>query len=310
MTRRTPRRRSLLLLLLPALLPALLLAAGCGDDDDGGGASGPSTTAAAEDAPERIVSLSAVATEILFAIDAGDSVIAVDDQSNHPPEAPRTDLSGFQPNIEAIAGYDPDLVVISYDPGELQSGLEELGITVLMHDAAATLDEAYAQMRELGDVTGRREEADALVAGMQADIEELTASVPAHTRGMTYYHELDETLFSVTSDTFLGAVYGLLGMTSIADAVPDQAGGFPQLSAEYVIEADPDVILLADTKCCGQTAETVEARPGWSEITAVRAGAVVELDDDIASRWGPRIVDLLRAVVERLSALEPVAAGG
>ena len=306
MTRRTPRRRSLLLLLLPALL---LTPAGCGSDDDDAADATSTTTARPAAAAERIVSLSSVATEILFAIGAGDSVVAVDDQSNFPPEAPRTDLSGFQPNIEAVAGYDPDLVVISYDPGELRSGLEDLGIAVLVHDAARTLEDTYVQIRELGGITDRAEEAEDLVESMQQEIDEVRATVPDHTEGLTYYHELDESLFSITSDTFLGEIYGLLGMASIADAVPDQAGGYPQLSAEFVIEADPDVIFLADTKCCGQSADTVAARAGWSEITAVRRGAVVALDDDIASRWGPRVVDLLRAVVDHLDELEPAGAG-
>src|SRR5262249_54033116 len=91
--------------------------------------------------PKRIVSLSPTATESLFAVGAGKQVIAVDDQSTYPKRAPRTKLSGFTPNVEAIAEYRPDLVVIAYDPGDLRASLGRLHIRVLMQDAAKTLPE-------------------------------------------------------------------------------------------------------------------------------------------------------------------------
>jgi iron complex transport system substrate-binding protein len=87
-------------------------------------------------------------------------------------------------------------------------------------------------------------------------------------------------------------------MTSIADAVDDTAGGFPQLSAEHVLDADPDVIFLAHTDGTGQDPAEVATRPGWGELRAVRNDAVIVLDPDISSRWGPRIVELLRSVVD------------
>src|SRR5690606_12972345 len=115
-------------------------------------------------------------------------------------------------------------------------------------------------------------------------------------------------LYSATSNTFVGELLGLAGLRSIADAA-DDGSGFPQLSAEYVIDADPDLILLADTGAGGQTAESIAARPGWDQLTAVREGRVVELDPDLASRWGPRIVDLLASVVEAVEAIgEPAGA--
>jgi iron complex transport system substrate-binding protein len=137
-----------------------------------------------------------------------------------------------------------------------------------------------------------------VAAGMQADIDEIVAGVPELAAPLTYYHELDNTYYSVTSDTFIGRVYGLLGLENIADAADPggASGGYPQLNAEFIITEDPDLVFLADVKCCGESAETVAARPGWADMTAVTTGAVVELDDDVASRWGPRIVDLLRQV--------------
>lgn len=245
--------------------------------------------------PQRIVSLAPTATEMLFAIDAGEQVIAVDDQSDYPPSAPVTDLSGLEPNIEAIAGYEPDLVVISYDPGELASGLEALEIPVALLPAATAITDTYAQLEQLGVLTGHVADAAAVVTRMQTEMEELARNAPTEGEPLSYYHELDDTYYTVTSETFIGDVYDRLGLVNIADAADKQGTGYPQLSAEYIIEADPDLIFLGDTECCGVTAQTVASRPGWQNITAVRRGAIVELDDDVTSRWGPRVVEFLRA---------------
>jgi iron complex transport system substrate-binding protein len=280
----------------------------CGDDGGNGSEeAATTTTAAAEGTPSRIVSLSPTATEMLFAIGAGDQVVAVDDQSTYPDEAPRTDLSGFKPNVEAIAAHNPDLVVISEAGGELADSLAKVKIRAVAAPAAASLDDSYEQLRQLGDATGHRAEADKVVAGMKKQIAAIAGSIPAGAKGATYYHELDPSYFSATSKTFIGSVYSLLGLQNIADAADAEAGGYPQLSAEYIVQADPDLIFLADTKCCQQTAATVGARAGWGGITAVRNGAVVPLDDDIASRWGPRIVDFLDSVAASVTKVEKAA---
>ncbi len=259
-----------------------------------------------ESRPERIVSLSPTATEMLFSIGAGDQVVAVDSFSYYPPEAPVTDLSGFEPNVEAVVGFEPDLVVLSFDPGDVVSGLEAAGVVALVVPTAVTLDDTYTQIEQLGAATGRIGDAAELVGQMQADIAALAASVPERDEPLTYYHELDDTLFSVTSQTFIGEIYALAGLESIADAADPEgeASGFPQLSAEFLLAADPDLIFLADTKCCGQNAETLAARPGFDQLTAVTEGRVIELDDDIASRWGPRVVEFFRTIVEATATVE------
>lgn len=307
-----------------ALVLVALLTAACGDDgteSDRPAAAGPTTEQPAGDTfpvtvgsgelaveiaapPERIVSLSPSATEMLFAIGAGDLVVAADEYSYYPDEAPTTDLSGFTPNIEAIASYDPDLVVAQSDPGDLVSGLAEIGVPTLMHPAAATLDDTYTQIEQLGAATGHVGEAAALVAQMRADIDALVASLPQRDEPLTYYHELDTSYFSVSSDTFIGQLYGLLGMRSIADEAGDESGGYPQLSPEFIIEADPDVILLADAMCCGVDAAEVANRPGWEQLGAVQAERIIALDEDVASRWGPRVVEFLETLVADLAALE------
>jgi iron complex transport system substrate-binding protein len=255
-----------------------------------------------DERPERIVSMSATATEILFAIGAGEQVAAVDSTSNFPPEAPTTDLSAFEPNVEAVVAYDPDLVVISDDINDILASLEAVDVPVIHQPAAQTLDATYWQIDQLGAATGHGAEAEDLVASMRSDIDALVEEVPVFEEAPTFYHELDQTFFSVTSDTFIGQVYDLVGLRNIADEA--QGGGqYPQLSAEFIIDADPDLIFLADAKCCGVTGAKVARRPGWDRLTAVRTGAVVELDDDVASRWGPRVVDFLRVVVQAVSRL-------
>jgi len=308
--------------LIPILLAVVLAVAACGRASSPRASSPepsptaspafPVTVAAAngpvaiEQRPVRIVSLSPTATEMLFAIDAGSQVIAVDDNSNYPPQAPITKLSGFQPNVEAVAKYAPDLVVISNDIGNLTKSLQALSIPVLLEPAAASLDDTYAQIEQLGAATGHLADAAQLVASMKSQIQQLVASEPTFSHPLTYYHELDQTYYTATSATFIGQVYSLLRLENIADQAKGAASGYPQLSAEYIIKANPDVVFLADTNCCGQSMETVSKRPGWDEITAVRAGAVVALDDDIASRWGPRVVDYIRTIVQALTQLEPM----
>jgi iron complex transport system substrate-binding protein len=288
-----------------ALVAGSTLLAACGDDTTTSTDDAPTTTAGAAAAPEAIVSMSPTATEMLFAIGAGDQVVAVDDFSNHPEEAPITDLSAYEPNLEAILTYDPDLVVLTDGSDDIVAGLEQVGVDTLVQPAAATLDDTYDQLAELGDVTGHRAAADDLVTSMQEDIEALVEEVPERDVPLTYFHELDSTLYTVTSATFIGELYALAGLENVADPADadGQAGGYPQVSPELLLEADPDLVFLADTKCCEQTAETFAQRPGFAGLRAVTQGQVVELDDDVASRWGPRVVDLLRVIVDAVKAV-------
>ena len=253
--------------------------------------------------PRRIVSLSPTATESLLAIGAGSQVVAVDDQSDYPKDAPRTSLSGFTPNVEAIAAYRPDLVVIAYDPKGLSGALGRLGITVIHQDGAATFKVAYQQIRQLGLVTGHEAEATRLIVRMKAKIAGIVRTARRSGGGLSVYHELTPDLYSATSKTFVGKVYAALGLRNIADEADAVGTGYPQLSAEYVVSASPDLIVLADTVCCGQKASTVASRPGWDRISAVRTGSIVRIDDSIASRWGPRLVNSFRAMSSALARL-------
>lgn len=262
----------------------------------------PAGTITLQAKPVKIVSLSPTTTEDLFAVGAGPQVRAVDDQSSYPASAPRTKLSGFTPNVEAIAKYKPDLVIISNDNGgKLAKRLRALKIPVMLLPAAAKLSDAYAQINLLGQATGHRPKAQAVVKRMKAQIAEIVASVPKRSTPLTYYHELSPDLYSATSSTFIGQIYALLGLQNVADEADGASSGYPQLNSEYLVAKSPDFVFLADTKCCQQDAASVAARPGWSGLKAVKNGGVVQLDDDIASRWGPRIVSYLRTVAARVA---------
>jgi len=307
--------------ILTAIIVALaLLGAACGDDDTAG-ESDATTTAPTDDgvvqgdfpvtiesaggtwtlesAPQRIVSLSPMATEVLFAIGAGPQVVAVDAYSYFPEEAPVTDLSGFDPNVEAITALEPDLVVIVNDANELIAGLTALDIPVLVSAAPADIESGYASMAELGVASGRIDEAAAAVESLRAEIDAALTAAPQTTARI--YHELGDSLFSASSFGFVGAVYAEMGATNIADAADADQSGFPQLTEEYIVEADPELIVITDQ--VGYTTDDVLGRPGWVEITAVTNGDVVVVNADIASRWGPHLPQFITAVADALAGI-------
>ena len=319
----TPRTRSVSRAGIAAVVGLCLFTSACADDGSGNtdepSADAPSadvlpTAVPSTDAPSgevpssavprAIVSLSPTATEMLYAIGAGDQVIAVDDFSNFPPEAAAKmqGLSGYTPNVEAIVGLEPDLVITEGSSPDLVAQLDALGIPTWAGPAASSFEDVYAQIAELGAATGHEDVARELVESMRAEVAAVKAALPALDEPLSYYHELDSTFYSVTSDTFIGAVYAEIGLRNIADEV---GGGnpYPQLSAEFILAEDPDLIFLACTKYCGETAATLAARDGWSDLRAVRSGGVVEMDDDVASRWGPRIIEYLRIAGEAVAAV-------
>lgn len=286
-----------------AFTATLLVAlAACGSDglDGPAAVSGGTNAIPASTVAERVVSLSPTATEILFAIGAGNQVVAVDDQSNYPTDVPMTDLSGYTPNVEAIASYSPDLVVVSYDPGDLVAGLKALGVATLVQPAAQTISDTYDQIIQLGESTGHLDEAAEVNDRIADGLAQISASRVG--QGLTYYHEVDNTLYTTTSSTFLGQLYELLGLSNIADPADEVGFGWPQLSAEFIVNADPDLVFLGDA-FWGESAETVAARPGWGEMKAVRTGGVIPVDTDMSGRWGPRVVEFLAEIRQAIMQL-------
>jgi iron complex transport system substrate-binding protein len=257
---------------------------------------------------------------MLFAIGAGSQVVAVDDQSNYPAEAPMTDLSGITANLEAILSYEPDMVVIQFDPGALIAGLETVfdpgaliagletvGVPVLVYGAALTIDDVYRQVEALGTATGNVAGAAETNAEITAGLDDAVTASGDLGENVTYYHEIDSLLYTATSSTFLGEIYGLFGLENIADPADADGSsyGYPQLSSEFVVSEDPNIIFLGNV-LYGESAETVSQRPGWDVMTAVQNGNIADLDSDAASRWGPRIVDFAESIGD---ALEEYATG-
>lgn len=324
---------------LPVMLASALVAAACGNSDAADGAaddtagedaatgdesaeSSPEETAAPgadetteddfpvtiesgggtwtlESAPQRIVSLSPTATEILFAIGAGEQVVAVDSFSSYPEEAPVTDLSGFDPNVEAVTAFEPDLVVIANDANELVAGLTALGVPVLVSQAPTDIEGGYAAMAELGIATGHVDQTADAVTDLRERIDAALAAAPDV--AVRVYHELDDTYFSASSFGFIGAVYEELGTVNIADEADADGSGFPQLTEEYIVEADPELIIITDQ--VSYTPDDVVARPGWGDVAAVVNAQVVVVNADTASRWGPRLPDFITAVAQALSVI-------
>jgi len=302
-----------------ALVAAAAALAGCASASPASPATPPGTSQAAAPSfpvtltapngrvtvkarPERIVSLAATATEDLYAVGAGAQVVAVDQDSDYPHGVPVTKLSGLTPNLEAIARYRPDLVISYQNSGGLVSGLGKLGVPVLIEPPAASLNDAYTEIDQIGQATGHSAQAGRTVAAMKARIAAEVRQAGSSHQGLTYYWELTANpYYSVASSTFIGQIVGLFGLKDIADAANKASdGGYPELSAEYVVTAQPRIIFLADNQAAdgGQTPAVVAARPGWSAIPAVRDHEVVGLNDDIASRWGPRLPQLVEQIAQ------------
>jgi iron complex transport system substrate-binding protein len=248
--------------------------------------------------PTRILSLSASATQMVYAIGAGPQVVGVDEYSTYPSDAPRTKFTGYETSAEDYLPLRPDLVILAFDESNMVAQLKTLGIPALLLPPANTLAGAYRQIVELGEATGHRAAAARAVATEKADLTRTTATAGNEARGKSYYIELDPTLYSATSNTFIGALFDRLGMHDIADAA-GHGSSYPQLSAEYLLKANPDYVFLADTVCCQQTAATFASRPGFSGLRAVRLHHVIPVNDSLASEWGPHSMEGFLQVVAR-----------
>jgi iron complex transport system substrate-binding protein len=266
-----------------------------------------STSAMAATTPKCIVSLSPSATETLYAIGAGHQVQAVDKDANYPTAGlPTKRVDALNPSVEAIIGIckktashpstKPDLVVISYDANSIKAKLAAVGVRVVEMDAPTTTAGALGQIVRLGQLTGHSATASRLARSLDRAMKSLVHSIPAHPgKVLTAYYELDTTYYSLTSRTFVGSLLKSLGVVNVADAKSTSAdAGYPQLSAEYVVSANPKLIFLADSICCKASAASLAKRPGFSKVAAVKDGEVIALNDDVASRWGPRLVLLLQ----------------
>ena len=247
--------------------------------------------------PDRIISLSPTATEMLFAIGAGGNVVAVDSHSNFPKDAPLTNLSAIEPNLEAIASYKPDLVIIAFEIGNLKVDLNAVGIKVLMLPATPTVEDALKQILEIGDITGNEENAEKLVVKIRSQIKTISLQREGKPK-FSVYHELDENYYSPSTWSFLGNIYDILGFKNIADEADTAKTGYPRLSAEYIMVSNPDIIVTSGLKNDNQL--KFASRAGWNAIKAVQNEAIISVEPDIAGRWGPRMIDFCEQIIHKL----------
>lgn len=272
------------------------------------GASGFPTTVSATNGrvvvshrPARIVSLSPTATQMLYSIGAGPQVVAVDEYSTIPTNAPHTNINALQVSAEGLETYRPDLVLLA--PGgqsNLISQLAILKVPALMLPPANNLSDTWSQYRQIGQATGHIAQANQEVSHLQSQVSSAVKSVGSSGRGKTYYIEFSSDLYTATSKTFDGTLFSLMGMRNIADTASGGGNGYPQLSAEFLLKANPDYVFLADDVCCGQSATTFAARSGYSTLSAVTNHHIYVINDNVAGQWGPNIVEFVQDVVRAL----------
>lgn len=249
-------------------------------------------------APARaIISHSPGATEILFAIGAGGQVVAADEFSNYPAEAKALRKVKYtDPSPEAEIALQPDLVIMATNQKAQVEAFRRLGLPVFFNQEPDSVEGVLRNVRLLGSMTGRTAEAEALAKQMQVRIDAVTSKLTDVQQGPTVFYELSDSLFTAAPQTFIGGMLTALKARNIAQGA---ASPFPQLTAEAVIAAGPQVILLANHQY-GGAPEQVKARPGWSSIPAVRDNRLHPVNPDLVNRPGPRIVEGLELMARLL----------
>jgi iron complex transport system substrate-binding protein len=252
--------------------------------------------------PETIASLAPSNTEILYALGLGDLVVGVTEYCNYPPEAAeKPKIGGYSDvNIEVVTEVEPDLILAAnIHITEVVPALEQLDLTVVVIDPA-DIPGVLDGITLVGEITDREEEAAMVVADMQTRIDAVSAAVEGREKSRTFW-EISNDLWTAGPSSFINDLITRAGGDNIA---ADADSPWAQLSNEAIIEADPEVIFLADHPY-GETKETLAERPGWDEISAIVNGRVIEVaNTDIFSRPGPRVVDALE---EAARALHPDA---
>lgn len=260
--------------------------------------------AAPEGGARRIVSLAPSLTETLFAIGAGERVVAVTDLCDFPPaarELPKVGgLTSSNLHLESVVAARPDLVVsVGLNQEEAVAALRRLGIPVVVVPTDRGLGEVVAAVRRLGELSGRSAAAEALAGELErrlAAVDGALAGLPPAARPRVYFEVWDRPLMTAGPDTFLGEIVERAGG---ANVFADVRGRYVQVSPEVVLARDPEVILTAKREGGPRGAADFAARPGWAAVDAITAGRVHLLDGDLVSRPGPRAVEAL----ERTAAL-------
>jgi iron complex transport system substrate-binding protein len=254
--------------------------------------------------PQKIVSLSASTTEILFSIGAGGQVVGRDDYSVYPDAALQVPSVGAMWNelpSEAILAMEPDLVVAAQIISEDQvQALRDLGLNVYWQANPTSYDELWKNLRDIARLTGHEAEAETLIQKLEARVKAVQDKTASVSERPSVFYELDATdpsnPWTAGSGTFIDYIINQAGGTNAASALQ---GDYAQFSSEQLIAVNPDVILLADAPY-GTTAESVAERPGWEGITAVKDQALYPIDPNMMSVPGPRLVDALETTAKLL----------
>lgn len=271
--------------------------------------------------PQEIVSLTPAETEILFAIGAGDRVVGkVEDIANFPPEAKDVPIvgafgsSGFAVDFEKIVDLETDLVIAGGNGGTPQDAIDKLralDIPVLVV-YAADVKGVLKDIELTGAAVGRPAEAAALAASMQAGFDQVAAATAGVATPRVFYETGDQpAIYGIADDSVYAQMIELAG----GDPITTGSATNWEMSVEKLVAVDPELIILGDS-AYGVTADAVAKRPGWADLTAVKAKAIKPIDDIIVTRPGPRLVDGLRLLVAAihpeivLPSLPPAASGG
>lgn len=243
--------------------------------------------------PQDIVSLTPATTEILYALGAGDRVVAADSGSDFPAEAvDLPDVADFASvDVEAIVGAEADLVLaggLGFTSPEAIAQLRDLDIPVLVV-YAATIEGVYDDIALIGDAIDEPEAASALVTEMRTEMDGIAAVVREGDHPRTFYEvgytDATGEIFAPADESFLAEMVTLAGGDPITTGDP----GSYAIALEPLIEADPQIIVLGTNPFYAPTAEQVVVRPGWDAMTAVRDGAIVPVQDTEITRPGPRL---------------------
>ncbi|HEY2980483.1 MAG TPA: cobalamin-binding protein [Anaerolineales bacterium] len=253
---------------------------------------------------QRVIALAPSNTEILFAIGAGDQVVGRDQYSDYPEAAKAvTDIGSTYEalNTELIVSLQPDLVLAAeINTPEQVKALEDLGLTVYYLNNPTTLEELYSNIALVAQLTGREAEAKALIESLQVRVAAVDKKIVLISSRPTVFYELDATdpaqPYTAGKGTFVTLLIERAGGHNIAADLE----GYPRLSLEQVVAADPAFIILGDGTYGGVTPEDVAGRPGWEKLSAVKNGQVLPFDDNLVSRPGPRLVDGLEALAKLL----------
>tara|TARA_B100001027_G_scaffold114749_1_gene79202 strand:+ start:1 stop:882 length:882 start_codon:yes stop_codon:yes gene_type:complete len=245
----------------------------------------------------KIISLSTTHTEIIQSIGAENTLVGVDAFSK--VDFPVEVIDAYTVTAEELVPLNPDVVIIAFDFNGIVEGLEAQEINYVLLPPARNLDDVYAQITNIGEMVNKKSEASSTIRDMKLEINRIINN--SNYQDITVYHEIGYTygIYSVNSESLIGEIYNLLGVTNIANSEEDPYGsGYPALSEEMVIESNPDFIVVGHSDYLNKD---LSIRDGWSDISAVQNSRVVFLDDTLASNWGTttlQLVEVLAATFE------------